>query len=203
MRNKEESAKVTRKNQTQGFSNSGCACCADPLDRELSRRRFLPLAGAGLMAGLFMPRSSLAKDICKTRKSYKAMVLSCIDPRMQKPVTQYLANKKDGTDKNLVCNYSQVNIAGAAVGAVALRFEKWHQTFWGNLNISLAEHRISKVIVINHRRCAAAKEAYGPFEYGSADEVQIHRVVLANFRQQAINCVFRRFRPPIPTQSDQ
>lgn len=166
--------------QTPETPSSSCACCATPTDRPLNRRRFLSLAGAGLIAGFSMPRQAVAEDICETREQYKAMVLSCIDPRMQEPVAQYL------TKRELVCSYSQITIAGAAIGAVAPRFKNWHSTFWDNLSITLALHRIPKVIVINHRRCGAATEAYGPFEYDSEAETRLHKAVLADFREQIL-----------------
>ena len=44
------------------------------------------------------------------KSKYKAMVLSCIDPRFQKPVYNYLKKKK------LTGKFSTFTIAGAAVG---------------------------------------------------------------------------------------
>ena len=43
-------------------------------------------------------------------KKYKAMVLSCIDPRFQTKVYKYLKNKK------LIGKYSSFTIAGAGIG---------------------------------------------------------------------------------------
>ncbi len=111
---------------------------------------------------------------------YKALVLACIDPRMQEPVYKYLKKRK------LTGKYSQVVIAGAAIGAVAPRFEEWHQTFWENLGISVNLHQIHKVIVIQHRDCGAAREAYGHFAPGSKNETRLHRAVLADFRGQLL-----------------
>ena len=96
------------------------------------------------------------------------MILSCIDPRFQHFVCRY------AKDQGLEGEYSHVAIAGAAIGVVALRFETWHATFWENLRISLTLHRIRRVIVINHRRCGAAEEAYGPFELDHAAETRLH-----------------------------
>ena len=58
-------------------------------------------------------------------KKYKAMVLSCIDPRFQPIVYNYLK-------KNFLENIVRF-IAGAAVGVTATKFKKWHKTFWENL----------------------------------------------------------------------
>ena len=114
------------------------------------------------------------------KSSYEALVLACIDPRMQEPVYKYLRKRQ------LIGKYSQVVIAGAAIGAVAPRFEGWHQTFWENLGISVALHQIHKVIVIQHRDCGAAREAYGYFAPGSENETQLHRAALADFRGQLL-----------------
>lgn len=111
---------------------------------------------------------------------YKALVLACIDPRMQEPVYKYLK------ERQLTGKYSQVVIAGAAIGAVAPKFEEWHQTFWENLEISINLHQIHKVIVIQHRDCGAAREAFGRFVAGSENETQLHRAVLADFREQLL-----------------
>src|SRR5258706_16098743 len=83
------------------------------------------------------------------------MVMSCIDPRLQEPVCKYTAGR------HLTGKFSQFTIAGAAVGVVADAFKEWHKTFWDNLATSVELHGVEKVIVINHRDCAAAKIAYG------------------------------------------
>jgi len=84
-------------------------------------------------------------------KKYKAMVLSCIDPRFQPKVYKYLKNK------NLTGKYSSFTIAGAAIGVTAKKFKKWHSTFFDNLTTSINLHKINKLIVINHEDCGAAK----------------------------------------------
>ena len=61
---------------------------------------------------------------------YKAMVLSCIDPRFQSRAYNYLRNKK------LIGKYSSFTIAGAAIGVTANKFKNWHSTFWQNLETS-------------------------------------------------------------------
>ena len=88
-------------------------------------------------------------------KKYKAMVLSCIDPRFQPVVFNYL--KKRG----LKGKYSSFTIAGSAIGGTAQKFKNWHRTFWDNLETSIKLHKIKKLIVINHRDCGAAKIVNG------------------------------------------
>ena len=102
-------------------------------------------------------------------KKYKAMVLSCIDPRFQPIVYNYLKKRK------LSGKYSSFTIAGAAVGVTATKFKKWHQTFWENLDTSIKIHKIEKLIVINHKDCGAAKIVNEKKEFNHLNELKIHR----------------------------
>ena len=100
---------------------------------------------------------------------YKAMVLSCIDPRFQPIVFNYLKKKK------LSGRYSSFTIAGAAVGVTAKKFKKWHKVFWDNFGTSVKIHNIKKLIVINHRDCGAAKIINGKKEFSRTNETKIHK----------------------------
>ena len=60
--------------------------------------------------------------------NYKAMVLSCIDPRFQPIIFSYLKKKK------LKGKYSAFTIAGSSIGVTANRFKRWHKTFWENFD---------------------------------------------------------------------
>ena len=102
-------------------------------------------------------------------KKYEAMVLHCIDPRFQPKVYKYLKNKK------LIGKYSSFTIAGAGIGVTHNKFKKWHTTFWDNLNTSIKLHKINKLIVINHKDCAAAKIANGKKKFNSLIENRIHK----------------------------
>ena len=103
------------------------------------------------------------------QKKYQAMVLSCIDPRFQPIVYDYLNKRK------LKGKYSAFTIAGAAVGVTANKFKKWHKTFWENLNTSIKLHKIKKLIVINHKDCGAAKLLNGKNEFNEKNEKNIHK----------------------------
>ncbi len=102
------------------------------------------------------------------KKKYQAMVLSCIDPRFQSIVFNYLKKRK------LNGKYSLFSIAGAAIGVTAPKFKKWHKTFWDNLETSIKLHKIKKLIVINHRDCGAAKIVNGKKKFGNFIETKIH-----------------------------
>lgn len=97
------------------------------------------------------------------------MVLSCMDPRFQPIVYNYLKKKK------LIGKYSAFTIAGSAIGVTASKFKKWHKTFWDNIDTSIKLHKIKKLIVINHRDCGAAKIINGKKEFNRANETKIHK----------------------------
>ena len=112
------------------------------------------------------------------KSKYKAMVLSCIDPRFQKPVYNYLKKKK------LTGKYSAFTIAGAAVGVTHNKFKKWHKTFYDNLGTSIQLHKIEKLIVINHKDCGAAKIANGKKEFSTVNEKKIHKESFSKIKKQ-------------------
>ena len=102
------------------------------------------------------------------KKKYQALVLSCIDPRFQPIVFNYLKKR------NLVGKYSSFTIAGSAIGVTAPKFRKWHKTFWDNLETSINLHKITKLIVINHYDCGAAKMINGKKKFNKINETKIH-----------------------------
>ena len=85
------------------------------------------------------------------KSKFKAMVLSCIDPRFQHLVHNHLKKKK------LIGKFSAFTIAGAAIGVTHHKFKQWHKTFYDNLETSIQLHRIEKLIVINHKDYYTAK----------------------------------------------
>ena len=107
------------------------------------------------------------------------MLLACIDPRFPKLTLDHMNGRA------MVGKYSQFNIAGAAIGAVAPKFSGWHQTFWDNLGASIQLHNIPAVIAINHRDCGAAKIAYGDAAVANrAVETATHRDSLLAFKSE-------------------
>src|SRR5262245_29109203 len=94
---------------------ASCPCCSGLLDGKLDRRHFvraLAIGGATLALAPYLAPAA--------EGNYEAMVLSCIDPRMQEPVHKYTV------DQNLTGKFSQFVIAGAAIGVVAPAFKEWH-----------------------------------------------------------------------------
>ena len=103
------------------------------------------------------------------KKKYHAMVLSCMDPRFQPIVNNYLKKRK------LNGKYSAFTIAGSAIGVTASKFKKWHKSFWDNIHISIKLHKIKKLIVINHQDCGAAKMMNSKKLFNNIIETEIHK----------------------------
>ena len=97
------------------------------------------------------------------------MVLSCIDPRFQPIIYNYLKKKK------LSGKYSSFTIAGSALGVTAYKFKRWHKVFWDNFETSVKLHNIKKLIVINHRDCGAVKIINGKKEFSDINETKVHK----------------------------
>ena len=111
-------------------------------------------------------------------KKYEAMVLSCIDPRFQAKAFNHLKRKK------LTGKYSAFTIAGAAIGVTHKKFKKWHSTFWDNLDTSIKLHKISKLIVLNHKDCGAAKMVNKEKKFNSLIENKIHKESFINLKKK-------------------
>src|SRR5215467_5341077 len=121
---------------------ASCACCST-LGR-FDRRHFVRALAVGGATLTFAPQLVLSAE-----GNYEAMVLACIDPRMQEPVHRYTV------EQNLTGKFSQFVIAGAAIGVVAPAFKDWHKAFWDNLATTIQLHRIKKVIAIDRRESAS------------------------------------------------
>ena len=102
-------------------------------------------------------------------KKFEAMVLSCMDPRFQPKVFNYLKKKK------LTGKYSSFTIAGSAIGVTSKKFKKWQSTFFDNLSTSIKLHKINKLIVIDHQDCGAAKIINGNKKFNLLIEKKIHK----------------------------
>ena len=112
------------------------------------------------------------------KSKFKALVLSCMDPRFQHLVQNHLKKKK------LIGKYSAFIIAGAAVWVTHKKFKQWHKTFYDNLATSIQLHKIEKLFVINHKDCGAAKIANGKKEFSPVNEKKIHQESFLKIKKQ-------------------
>ena len=134
-----------------------CACHNIASHRhDVRRRGFLRLAAA---AGVGV---ALPTVVGRAQSSgYRAMLLSCVDPRTQSPIAAWMDGPAPGSHAiSLDGKYSQFTIAGAAVGVVAPAFEGWEKTFWDNLGASVQLHGITTLIAVDHGNCGALGIAY-------------------------------------------
>lgn len=129
---------------TRHLHHSGCSCM-----QGLSRRGML---GLGLGAAL---AATAAPALAADDKSYEAILMKCIDPRFTTNTWAYMSTR--GWQNN----YSQFNIAGGPIAAVAPIFADWRKTWWDNFDISMKLHNVRRMIAIVHRDCGAGAEAYG------------------------------------------
>jgi carbonic anhydrase len=135
-----------------------CACRAAPLHgRQLQRRSFLRLATATGVGLAMAPVAGQAQG-----SGYRAMLLSCVDPRTQAPIASWMnAPAPSSHAIGLEGKYSQFTVAGAAVAVVAPAFAPWAKTFWDNIGASVQLHGITALIAVDHGDCGALGIAYG------------------------------------------
>src|SRR5947209_13240538 len=79
---------------TQLHKFGSCLCCGDLLARRFDRRHVLRAAGGIGLATALAPFMALAAE-----GHYDAMVLGCIDPRLQEPVGKYTADRRARNDE--------------------------------------------------------------------------------------------------------
>ncbi len=140
------------------FQTVPCSCHAvGPRRHELQRRGFLRLATAAGAGLALAPVVGWAQG-----KAYRAMLLSCVDPRTQTPIASWMNAPAAGSHAiGLDGKYSQFTVAGAAVGVVAPAFAGWETTFWDNIGASIQLHAITALIAVDHGNCGALGIAYG------------------------------------------
>ena len=137
------------------FRVSHPALCGCQTHASLARRRFLQAAAA---AAVLAPVAARAQS----KPGYRAMLLSCVDPRTQAPVASWMEQPEPASHTiGLRGLYSQFSIAGAAVAIAAPRFEAWRGTFWDNLGASIQLHGIRALVCVDHSNCGAVGIAYG------------------------------------------
>ena len=148
--------------------SAGCGCLA-----ALSRRSLIGLSlGAAAVAAA---GPALAID-----DGYEAMLMKCIDPRFTTDTWKYM------TSRGWQNKYSQFNIAGGPIAAVAPIFQEWRAAWEANLDISVQLHNVKRLIGMAHRDCGAAALAYGNrIKTDRAFETEMLSQGLRAFRDQA------------------
>jgi hypothetical protein len=118
------------------------------------RRGFLKIAaaGAGVAALGTLAGSTAARA---ADGNVEALLLCCMDYRLVDDVTRYM----DG--RGLTNKYDQVILAGASLGAMNDQFSAWGTAFFDHVQVALDLHKISKVMIMDHRDCGAYKVILG------------------------------------------
>jgi carbonic anhydrase len=162
---------------------NNCICChASVLPPNVSRRGVLRFAALGATAIALTPRLARAQEAAP----YKAMLLSCVDPRTQLPVATWMDQPAaQSHNTSLSGQYSQFTIAGAAVGIAAPAFKAWRETFWDNFGASIQLHAIENLIAVNHSNCGALGIAYGQDVLNDPKrELETHVTVMTTLKHE-------------------
>ena len=117
-----------------------------------SRRAILQKIGLG---GGAMLLSTLVPGVALASGATDALLLTCMDYRLDNEVTAYM------DARGLRDKYDHVILAGASLGVLTGKMPNWGQVFWEHLDIAIALHKIHKVIVIDHWNCGAYKLVLG------------------------------------------
>lgn len=165
------------------FETCACAGCGGLIGQGVARRAFFPFVAAGV-AGLALAPAAVR---AAAPSPYKAMLLSCVDPRIQMPIANWMNVAAPGSHTgSLKGQYSQFTIAGAAVGVIAPAFpEAWGKTFWDNFSASIELHRIENLVVVDHSNCGALGIAYGQDVLNDPKlEIEAHMADVTELKRQ-------------------
>ncbi|MGI9461094.1 MAG: carbonic anhydrase [Alphaproteobacteria bacterium] len=102
--------------------------------------------------------------------SASTLLLTCIDYRMVKFIHNYMLLR------GLEDDYSHIALASGALAVTNKKFSHWGKSFWDHLHIALEVHHIHRVILLNHRNCAAHRMILGEqVEKSRDDETHSHQ----------------------------
>lgn len=85
-----------------------------------------------------------------------ALLLTCMDYRLIDVVERYMSGR------GMRNRYDHIILAGASLGAVTDKFPAWNRTFWEHVDVAIQLHKVSTVILMDHRDCGAYKVILGP-----------------------------------------
>ena len=90
-----------------------------------------------------MPKRAPKKS--KQQPNAENLLLSCMDFRMVEHVVHYM------NGLGLKNGFDHVTLAGASLGAARLHNPAWARTFWDHLDFAIGHHKISRVMILDHR----------------------------------------------------
>ncbi|MDI9314399.1 MAG: hypothetical protein QM529_06990 [Hydrotalea sp.] len=113
-----------------------------------------------------------------TRLRASTLLLTCIDYRMVKFIHSYMLLR------GLEDDYSHVALGGGAVAVTTDKYPHWGSSFWDHLAIAIRVHHITRVMVLDHRNCAAHRMILGNNTEKSRDaETHSHQEQLQKTKQ--------------------
>lgn len=154
----------------------GQSCCgsSDHLPGDLTRRGFVHKLALGAGVALF---SNFIPSVVRAANKPECMVLSCLDFRVMDDLANLMWGRK------LHNKYDHIVLAGASLAVLNDAAPAWGTTFWDHLALSVSEHGIKKVIVVDHRDCAAYKAVLGPNHLKTRQtETEAHTMMMTRLR---------------------
>ena len=147
-----------------------------------SRRTFLEKAGSGAGAWLLgLATATATATSARTAGVCEALLLSCVDYRLQDATTAYMDRI------GLRDDYDHVALAGASLAAMTRERPAWGRTFREHLALALDLHRIRRVLVLDHRDCGAYRLLLGESAVrGPRTEYQTHARVMRALRARIL-----------------
>ncbi|HXI24380.1 MAG TPA: carbonic anhydrase [Pyrinomonadaceae bacterium] len=82
------------------------------------------------------------------------LLLQCMDSRYPHRTIQTMDSM------GLRGKYDQLILAGASLGVI--HKPEWQTTFFDHLSFAITEHRVSEVLILDHRDCGAYKKFLDP-----------------------------------------
>jgi hypothetical protein len=143
------------------------------LSSGISRRGFTAMAAAG--AGLsLLPIRARAAGV-----AIQGVGIMCIDYRVIDPAVAFF-------DHQLKGSYDLVATAGASLASVSQMFPASVDALWNQVKIAHTLHDIKRVVVLDHRKCGAYQQEFGPRynEDGGAGELEQHHEIMLRMKTQ-------------------
>jgi carbonic anhydrase len=116
-------------------------------------------------------------DDATAQPSAEALLLTCMDFRLPDAVHRYMAGR------GLSGAYDHIILAGASLGALTHRYPAWSVTFRNHLALAVELHGIRRVLLLDHRDCAAYRHIFArDLAADPDDETTVHAQQLAAVR---------------------
>ncbi len=110
---------------------------------------------AALVGALGAGLASMAPAVSYAGGHCEALLLTCMDFRLDNEVTAYM------DARGLRDKYDHVILAGASLGAQNDKFPAWKDVFMTHIDLAVQLHEVHRIIILDHRDCGAYKLVLG------------------------------------------